>query len=155
MENEPLYQSLARAVAARLRCLENGNEYAVNWDKQLAAWADRFPQGSGFDAGTELDLEKSTGERLVFTTSFHHMNDGGYYDGWTEHTVTVRPSLEMGYQLTVSGRDRNEIKEYIAEIFSDILTTTETEYQARRASIARAWQETLGAEMAADVEAGR
>ncbi len=152
-ENEELYVSMARAVSARRRCLESGNDYAAEWDKRLKEWADRFPSGSGFDSGTELDLDASTGEKLVFHTSFHHMNDGGFYDGWTEHTVTVRPSLEMGIRLTVSGRDRNDIKNYIHEMFNDILSTTEKEYQAERIAAARIWQETLGAEMAHDVEA--
>lgn len=80
-----------------------------------------FPSGSGFDNGTKLDLDDSTGEKLVFTTSYHHMNDGGMYDGWTDHVVTVEPSLEMGYRLKIRGSNRNDIKEYIADIFHSCL----------------------------------
>lgn len=79
------------------------------------------PSGSGFDDGTRLDLECSNARRLVFVTAFHHMGEHGSYDGWTEHTVTVRPSLALGFELTISGRDRDGIKEYIADVFHNWL----------------------------------
>jgi hypothetical protein len=49
------------------------------------------------------------------------MNDSGYYDGWTEHVVTVTPSFIGGFNIRVSGRNRNDIKGYIAESFHHIL----------------------------------
>jgi hypothetical protein len=55
------------------------------------------------------------------------MNDVGYYDGWTEHTVTVTGSLTSGYKMTISGRDRNDIKEYLYETFSAWLDETAPE----------------------------
>ena len=48
-------------------------------------------------------------------THFHHMNDGGFYDGWTEHSVVVTPSLVYGFDTRITGRDRNDIKNYIGE----------------------------------------
>ena len=77
-----------------------------------------LPSGSGFDNGTRLNLDKSSDSKLVFETSFHHMNEHGYYK-WTEHTVTVRPSFN-GRDIQVSGRNLclfNDIKDYIAECF--------------------------------------
>jgi hypothetical protein len=74
------------------------------------------PSGSGFDNGTQIDRDRS--DVLIFSTSFHHMDEAGGYDGWTEHTVRVKPSLAWGFDLTVSGRDRNGIKDYIADVFS-------------------------------------
>lgn len=119
------YRGLAIAVASRKRCDNGFNpEWFDKWSDRIAGViSDRFPSGSGFDAGTKIDLEKSTGDKLVFHTSFHHMNDGGYYDGWTDHTVTVTPSLEHGFHLKISGRDRNGIKDYIAGQFSHALMT--------------------------------
>lgn len=58
----------------------------------------------------------------MFETSVHHMNPDGYYDGWTEHTVTVTPSFIGRFDLKVSGRDRNGIKDYIAEVFGSVLS---------------------------------
>jgi hypothetical protein len=72
----------------------------------------------------------STPEKLVFNTAFHHMDEAGGYDGWTEHQVIVTPSLEMGYSIRVTGRDKEEIKEYIAEMFSAALDEEILEYAA-------------------------
>jgi hypothetical protein len=74
------------------------------------------PSGSGFDAGTQVNEDRS--DILLFTTAYHHMDEDGFYDGWTEHTVRVKPSLAWGFDLTVSGRDRNDIKDYIADVFA-------------------------------------
>ena len=49
------------------------------------------------------------------------MNENGMYDGWSEHTITVHPSLQFGFRLTVSGRDRKEIKDYLHETFDFVL----------------------------------
>ena len=118
---------LASKIDARLRCLKNGNEWADKHEDMIVALVrEHMPSGSGFDSGTTMDLDVSTGEKLVFLTSFHHMNDVGMYDGWTEHAVTVRPSLVHGFLLTISGRDRRGIKDYMHEIFhvalSDVIS---------------------------------
>ena len=75
-----------------------------------------LPSGSGFDNGTTLNLDKSTPQKLVFDTSFHHMSEHGYYTRWTDHTVTVRPEFN-GLDVRVSGRDHNGIKDFITECF--------------------------------------
>lgn len=77
------------------------------------------PSGSGFDSGTILDEDASTDKKLVFRTAFHHMNETGYYDGWTWHTVIVRPAFD-GVLVSVGGRNRNDIKEYISDQFYNI-----------------------------------
>lgn len=79
-----------------------------------------LPNGSGFNSGSRLDTDKTTQEKLVFTTSFQHMNDQGYYTRWTEHTVTVTPSF-FGLNIKVSGRNHRDIKDYIAECFEHVL----------------------------------
>lgn len=95
-------------------------------DRILQLVKDHMPYGSGFDSGTGIDLDASHGEKLVFTTSYHHMDDNGYYDGWTEHVVTVTPSFSGGYRIRISGRNRNEIKDYIHESFDYSLGTDVT-----------------------------
>lgn len=124
--NNTICVEIARAVGAYNRCVSTNNS---EWEKKWREKVDElliefFPHGSGFDTGTRLDWDKSTGERLVFSTAFHHMNEGGFYDGWTEHEIIVTPSLELGFHLRVTGRNKNDIKEYIAEMFSEILSRT-------------------------------
>jgi hypothetical protein len=120
-----VYQQIASCLQAIENCRKSGN---TAWEERhgetIKALVDRFmPSGSGFDNGTELD-ESSKPNRLVFTTAFHHMNDGGMYDGWTEHSVIVTPDLASGFDLRITGRDRNEIKDYIGEVFHSGLSAT-------------------------------
>jgi hypothetical protein len=122
-----LYQELAVLVGAYHRC-------RVSTDPAVAAFASKhverlseleklLPSGGGFDLGSHLDIDNSTDERLVIRTSFHHMNDAGFYDGWTDHQIVVRPSLVFGMALRIAGRNRNDIKEYMYEVFHETLTT--------------------------------
>ena len=114
-----LYVEMASLVQARLNCItKNNQEWKEKHEERLLELCKEYmPRGSGFDAGTKLDFDKSTGDKLVFNTSFHHMNEQGSYDGWTEHSVTVKASLQFGFELTIGGRDRNDIKDYIGERF--------------------------------------
>lgn len=121
-----LYVELANLIRARLNCQQRTPEPNQEWFerhtdtiKQLVK--DYMPSGGGIDDGTRIDLDRSTGSKLVFTTNFHHMDESGMYDGWTEHTVTVRPSFG-GIELTISGRNRNDIKDYLHETFEYALS---------------------------------
>lgn len=113
-----LYRELASLVQANINCEISGNkEWFEKHEARIEELVENYmPSGSGFDCGTKIDLDKSTPEKLVFYTDFHHMNEG-YYNGWTEHRITVRPSLAFGFTLTISGRNRNEIKDYIHQVF--------------------------------------
>lgn len=126
----PLYRLLANTLRAYDNCTKNGATQS-----QKAEWTARhrgtfydlveqfMPSGSGIDSGTKIDWGQSTPEKLVFLTSYHHMNECGMYDGWTEHKVIVTPSLCSDYDLKITGRDRNSIKEYLAETFASALDT--------------------------------
>jgi hypothetical protein len=50
------------------------------------------------------------------------MTEGGMYDGWTEHTVVVTPSLAFGINIRITGRNRNDIKDYLHDVFHEALT---------------------------------
>jgi hypothetical protein len=120
-----LYQRLATLVTARLNCIASasGNdEWRGKHEDEIGRLAkEHLPSGSGFDSGTILDLRKSKPNKLVLQTAFHHMDEHGGYDGWTSHAVTVTPDLVSGFDLKIHGRNRNDIKDYIAELFSHVL----------------------------------
>jgi hypothetical protein len=118
-----VFEIIANKLQAMNNCLEKGNTewFDKHQDSIKSIVSETFPHGSGFDSGTKLNFDESKPERLVFDTGFHHMNDGGYYDGWTEHKVIVTPSLVYGFTLRVTGRDKREIKDYIGECFHQCL----------------------------------
>jgi hypothetical protein len=109
---------LAKTILARKHCLETGNrEWFENWDSRISDILETAPSGSGFDSGTQLAIDESGHDKLTFYTAFHHMDEYGGYDGWTDHKVVVKADLVSDCIVRVSGRDRNEIKDYIAETF--------------------------------------
>jgi len=81
-----------------------------------------LPSGSGIDRGTMIDLDKSTPNKLRLITAYHHMNENGMYDEWTEHTVTVTPDLMHGFTLKIGGRNRNDIKDYLYDVYREDLS---------------------------------
>ena len=119
-----LYEQLARSFQARQNCAETNNQewFDKHGERIAELVRDHLPDGSGFDCGTKYDLDEWKPDRLVFYTSFHHMSDG-MYDGWTEHEISVKPSLAFGFDLHITGPNRNDIKEYIADCFSEALST--------------------------------
>lgn len=131
MNEIPFYAALARTLDAYARCKVTGN---TEWEEKHLARAEEMvrehcPSGSGFDRGTTLDVERTMARMkvkpegsIVLNTSFRHMDEHGSYDGWTEHGIIVTPSLAYGFGLRVTGRDRNEIKDYIAEVFHEALS---------------------------------
>ena len=90
---------------------------AINSDKEdrIKEIMEGAPRGSGFDSGTTLG-DKSSNKKLIFYTEYHHMNDCGFYDGWTDHTITVTPGF-YGLNLVVAGKNLNDIKDYIDNVF--------------------------------------
>lgn len=121
---KPLYQCLASRIVAMQNCARSGNaEWGYKHQQWLVDATKRYlPSGSGFDLGTQILLSVSNSSRIVLMISFHHMDEHGGYDGWTHHRVTVRPDLLTGISITVSGRNRNDIKDYIADTLWHCLT---------------------------------
>lgn len=122
-----IYQVIASAFVARENCLKSGNkEWEVRHADNVNAMVRyHLPSGSGFDAGTNFDWYKSRPDCLVFRTSYHHMNEAGYYCGWTEHVIRVRPAFD-GIKIDISGENRNGIKDLIHDTFSNSLDVTGT-----------------------------
>lgn len=114
-----LVREIASLLQAYQTCVERGNgEWRTKHEANITYLVKNFmPSGSGIDCGTKLDWETSNPNKLVFDMSYHHMNDAGYYDGWTEHKVIVTPSLQFGFDLKITGRNRNDVKEYLTETY--------------------------------------
>jgi hypothetical protein len=141
MRTEKLYARIASLVQAIENCQRSGN---TEWERRHEEVVDHLvknfmPSGSGVDPGTSFNLKGSTPEKLVFATSFHHMNEHGYYDGWTSHGVTVRPSLAFGIMIHIAGPNRNDIKDYLHDVFDGALRAEIEDakaYPGERANVA-------------------
>src|SRR5690242_28193 len=97
-----LVAAIASAAQARHNCLaSNNSEWLDHWTGQLEQYArNELPSGSGIDSGTKIDLDASNDKIVVLTLGYHHMDENGYYDGWTDHTIRVRPAFN-GIDLTI------------------------------------------------------
>ena len=118
----PLYKAIAQRMQAVENCRQSKN---AEWQSKHAdairqLVREHMPRGSSIHNGTVLG-DDSTPSKLVFRCSFLHMNDAGFYDGWTDHNVIVTPSLAFGFDIRVTGRDRNDVKDYLAETFQHAL----------------------------------
>lgn len=112
-----LIQAIAQAFAHWCNCTGGKNpEWESITKDRLDDLINMMPRGSGIDDYPKLDFEKSTPNKLVFEFGYHHMSEHGYYDGWTEHVLTVTPSFD-GFDLKISGKDRNQIKDYLYDCF--------------------------------------
>lgn len=117
------YQVIATAVQARINCKERANtEWFDRWTETIERETNNLPSGSGIDSGVKFDFDVSTPEKLVFNFGYHHMNECGMYDGWTEHSLIVTPSLQFGFHLRITGKNRNDTKDYLHEIFQYALS---------------------------------
>ena len=132
-----IYQELASRLTALANCRTVGN---TQWEDKhggvIMNIMESVGSGSGFDSGTSIDINdlvvpSSNGRSrfrdvLKFNTAFHHMDQNGMYCGWTEHVVTVRPSLLYGFTISISGHDRNNIKDFIHDVFDSWLRSEYT-----------------------------
>ncbi len=122
---EKVYVQLAWRVEAVHNCQKQRPVNTAWLSKHVLAvqfiTENHLPHGSGIDNGCKVDFGKSTSEKLVIDTGFHHMNVQGVYDGWTRHTIIVTPSF-TGINIRITGRNRNDIKEYLHQAFYEALT---------------------------------
>jgi hypothetical protein len=116
-----LYEEIAALINAAKNCEANGNgEWYHRHREALDYIADNhLPSGSGVDNGTKIDFDASTGDRIVLQSSYHRMNENGFYCEWIDFTVTITPSLFLRYRMSIKGRfgRHQDIKEYLEDDF--------------------------------------
>jgi hypothetical protein len=120
----PKYKRLAGTIQARLNCIQyNNTEWKDIHEETIKNIIKSLPHGSGIDGTTKIDLEKSTSEKIVIYSEFHNMNEVGYYDGWINFTLTIKPSLQFDTDLNITGNfGRNQdLKDYLYEVFDSDL----------------------------------
>lgn len=113
-----LYKQIALSLNARTNCIKSNNDVWFNkWSDKIEEYNAGLPSGSGFDSGSEINTGESRDEKIVINTSYHFMDENGYYDGWYDYKIVIKPSLIFDFTLTIHGINRNDLKDYIYEIF--------------------------------------
>lgn len=116
-----IYQEISSRLQARLNCEKSNN---MEWlEKHQTAIDDicknHLPHGSGFNQGTTLFYLESKPEKLVFIAPFHHMNENGFYDGWSNLKIVITPSLQYNFNIKITGimRKYKDDIDYFVECF--------------------------------------
>ena len=114
-----IYQKLASSIQAKKNCEESGNE---EWYDNHSMVIDHIvrnylPSGSGIDSGCTIDTDKH--ETLVIYSSYHTMNEHGFYGEWVDFRVVVKPSLTKGIDLNIIGNfgKHQDLKDYLYDTF--------------------------------------
>lgn len=117
----PYVKSVVQFIAASVYQIRNGTnyEYEHDLDTLVRYW---MPSGSGIDCGTRIDIVKSTSTKLIFTFDFHHMNQDGFYCGWTNHKLIVTPDFE-DFNMRITGQHPSR-QRHNTQYFHDYLYST-------------------------------
>lgn len=129
-----VYQALARTFAAWQHCQSSkvSNRFATQHEQTIINLIrETSPSGSGIDSGVDFDFNESKNDNLVISFDYHHMNGDGFYCGWTSQTLTIKPSLQSGFELccTVNGKPDDEdcgedsALDYFYDIFGEWLNS--------------------------------
>jgi hypothetical protein len=81
-----------------------------------------MPSGSGIDCGTQIVIGASNPTKLHFTFDYHHMNQHGFYCGWTSHGLIVCADFD-DFTMQIIGQHRSK-KKHETQIFHDYLYDT-------------------------------
>lgn len=113
---QKLYVYLAMIIQARINCIKDENTIWIQTHEEtLLELSQHLPHGSGIESA--IDVSNSLPNKIILNVSYHHMNENGYYDGYTYHIIKITPDLSSGFNLSISGKNRNDIKEYLYECF--------------------------------------
>lgn len=122
MRPQNIAYEISTTMQARLNCLQSGNSV---WLQRHEDFLDRIvqdwlPHGAGIDSGNKIDLEskhnRNPGRSFRIDSSFHLMDDNGYYVGWKNFSVVVRPTFS-GIDLDIVGRIPDYLGDYLADTF--------------------------------------
>jgi hypothetical protein len=119
-----IYEILSVAAQARRNCM-NGESITPHWESKWEK--NHLPSGSGFDNGTKVVEDECVANlKLVLSFGYHHMDDNGYYDGWSHHKLIVTPRFD-GINVCLKcalPRKYSLLKDYILETFEYAITRT-------------------------------
>ena len=122
MNTKTVAQEIAYIADAYNRCVETGNHEWAEKHGETLEWIRKqfLPSGAGIDSGCEIVTDECRPDKIVLSFGYHHMNDAGMYDGWTQHKAIIKPAFR-GLNICITGPNRNDVKDYLFEVFSDAM----------------------------------
>jgi hypothetical protein len=116
-----IYQEIASLAGAYHRCIKSNNEYSQKhkWELERIE-KDWLPRGFGIDSGTKIDLDNTNDDKITLICDFHHMDNNGYYCGWRQYKIKIKPSFQ-GFDINITGRDPHFIKDYLFDVYNNDL----------------------------------
>lgn len=122
---------LGRSLALVNAIAEALEEYKRTGKSDRVQQLESFlPRGSGIDSGTKIDLDKSEPDKIILTFDFHHMDEHGFYDGWSvDWKAIIKPTFQCfsGIDIHIkSGKfnSNSHRRRYNDEYFKDYLYQT-------------------------------
>lgn len=112
-------------VLQAYKSLPDGHEWKERHLLTIQEIEASLPRGAGLDKGCTINILKSHRNRIVIETSYHHMNEQLGYDGWTDHKAVIIPDLINGFIINITGRDKNDIKNFLGQIFDEVFIASE------------------------------
>lgn len=109
-------EALARSYLSLTHTKESGRyapEVVNCWEDFHNAVKDTIPTGSGIT----LNSVSCTEEKIFLNVSYQHYTEHGFADGTTDHTIKITPNFVFGVYTSVRGRDRNQIKPLLEDVF--------------------------------------
>lgn len=127
-----LYQLFAKHIAGSKLKPPYNEPHLDRLDELLY----KLPMGSGIDAGSTIAFEECKRDKIVFNSAFHVMDNQGFYDGWIEFKVIVRPSF-TGFDLEIKPLQRKKyfndyLHDYVFDVFHYALDSEIGDKEAQR-----------------------
>ena len=121
----PLYRVLAVHVKTRLKSLRDFQSTGRDdgeFNRHSNAIDKIINSSPCVSAEFAIDIryDLSHADKIVFEVAYNHADpnsDPPESPDWTEHIVTVRPSLIDGFNLRVAGFNRNGVRQTIERCF--------------------------------------
>lgn len=102
-----LYQKIAKVLSQKNTPLK---------EKELALLVELLPIGNAIETECDL-LLNSTKKRIVIFTAYWHP----IMKEWINHQVIITPSFEGEIDIRVTGKNVNNIKQYLHDVFREAL----------------------------------
>ena len=117
----------AMAQQALVNCQDSGNvKWQGRWLERMEQLTKALPHGSGLNGKVEF-IGSASEDKLTISAEYQHMDESGYYTGWSTYIITVRATF-YGLNVTVKGRKDNDLREYLGELFHNALSAEAPPY---------------------------